>query len=86
MVPPSTEAARPVEAVAKVVAWGSALRMCFSSSDFPVPVPTADSSISIFGQGVVCMHAMYIDVAAVKVKISFCCIVEVNIWPGGLKH
>ena len=43
VVPPSAEAARPVEAVVKVVAGGSALRMCFSSSDLPVPVRYIES-------------------------------------------
>ena len=37
MVPPRAEAARPVEAVTKVESLGKACRMCFSSSDLPVP-------------------------------------------------
>ena len=37
VVPPSTDAASPVEAVRYVVAAGSALSMCLITSDFPVP-------------------------------------------------
>lgn len=37
VVPPSAEAARPVEAVTKVLSLGKLRRMCFSSSDLPVP-------------------------------------------------
>ncbi len=37
VVPPRAEAAKPVEAVTKVVSLGRVRRMCFSSSDLPVP-------------------------------------------------
>lgn len=44
VVPPSTLAAKPVEAVTKVEPGGSARRMCFSSSDLPVPACMHDRS------------------------------------------
>lgn len=37
VVPPRADAARPVDAVTKVESFGKARRMCFSSSDLPVP-------------------------------------------------
>ena len=37
VVPPKAEAAKPVEAVTKVVSLGRACRMCFNSRDLPVP-------------------------------------------------
>lgn len=37
VMPPRADAARPVEAVTKVESFGRARRMCFSSSDLPVP-------------------------------------------------
>lgn len=40
VVPPSADAASPVEAVRNVVAAGSALSMCLITSDFPVPART----------------------------------------------
>lgn len=37
VMPPRAEAAKPVDAVTKVESLGKARRMCFSSSDLPVP-------------------------------------------------
>ena len=36
VVPPRAEAARPVEAVTKVLSLGKVRRMCFSSRDLPL--------------------------------------------------
>ena len=43
VVPPSAQAASPVEAVTKVESSGRALRMCFSTSDLPVPAQRTQS-------------------------------------------
>lgn len=39
VVPPSEEAASPVDAVTNVLSSGNALKMCFSTRLLPVPVP-----------------------------------------------
>ena len=46
VVPPSAEAAMPVEAVMKVLSRGSALRMCFSSRDLPVPAQPVKKTLT----------------------------------------
>ena len=45
VVPPSAQAARPVEAVANVAPAGSAASTCRSSSDFPVPAQPVKNTL-----------------------------------------
>ena len=45
VVPPRAEAARPVEAVMKVLSLGKVRRMCFSSSDLPVPAQPVKNTL-----------------------------------------
>ena len=45
MVPPRAEAAKPVDAVTKVVSLGKVRSMCFSSSDLPVPAQPVKNTL-----------------------------------------
>ena len=57
VVPPKAEAAKPVEAVTKVVSLGSARSMCFSSRDLPVPAqPVKKTLLPALQADTIMMH------------------------------